>query len=158
MATFFDHTARSITGEAVDLSDYAGKVSLVVNVASRCGLTKQYTGLQALQAQFADQGFNVLAFPCNQFGAQEPGTDEEIQSFACTRYDVSFPMFTKIDVNGPSTAPVYRFLKSATPNEAGEDLPWNFTKFLVGRDGQVIQRLGPTTTPEQIAELLGSHL
>ena len=154
MPSFHQLSAISITGQDVPMSDYEGTVALVVNVASRCGLTGQYAGLRTLHETFSDQGFTVLAFPCNQFGAQEPGTDAEIEGFACSRYGVGFPMFSKIEVNGPDAHPIYRYLKTNSPDQAGEELPWNFTKFLVGRDGSVLARLDPGVTPDQIATML----
>ena len=121
-------------------------------------MTRQYAGLRTLHETFAAQGFTVLAFPCNQFGAQEPGTDDEIAAFARDRYGVGFPMFSKIAVNGPDTHPIYRYLKDNSPDHRGEELPWNFTKFLVGRDGTVLARLDPGVTPAQIAEKLPALL
>ena len=159
MASLHDFEMSSITGEPVSLSDYDGTVCLVVNVASRCGLTPQYAGLQALQSEYASRGFSVLGFPCNQFGGQEPGTPEEIQEFACSRFDVDFPLFAKVEVNGAGTCDVYRFLKSGHPDEEGrEDIAWNFTKFLVRRDGRVIKRFGPQVTPEAIGKELDAYL
>lgn len=159
MPSFHDFEMASITGEPVKLSDYAGKVCLVVNLASRCGLTPQYEGLQDLHARYADRGFAVLGFPCNQFGSQEPGTNAEICEFARSRYAAEFPMFAKIDVNGPDAADLYRFLKDGNPDEEGnEDIAWNFTKFLVGRDGRVIARYGPAAAPGEIAESISQHL
>ena len=152
-ATVYDFTARSVEGNDRSLGDYKGKVLLVVNVASECGYTPQYTGLEALYRKFKDRGFEVLGFPCNQFGAQEPGTEAQIKSFCETRFGVSFPLFAKIDVNGPETHPLYEFLKSAEPGLLGtEAIKWNFTKFLVGKDGSVRKRYAPQTKPEAIAE------
>ena len=151
-ATVYDFTARSVEGNDRSLGDYKGKVLLVVNVASECGYTPQYTGLEALYRKFKDRGFEVLGFPCNQFGAQEPGTEAQIKSFCETRFGVSFPLFAKIDVNGPETHPLYEFLKSAEPGLLGtEAIKWNFTKFLVGKDGSVRKRYAPQTRPEAIA-------
>ena len=143
---------KTIDGETKKLSDYAGKVLLVVNVASRCGLTPHYTGLEKLYRELKDEGLVVLGFPCNQFGAQEPGTEEEIQTFCSTKYDVSFPLFAKLDVNGPARSPVYAFLTSADvkPEGAG-DIKWNFGKFVVGKDGQVVARFAPPTDPNDPA-------
>jgi glutathione peroxidase len=139
-------------GATTDLAAYAGKVLLIVNVASKCGFTPQYEGLEALQRRFGDEGFSVLGFPCNQFGAQEPGDAAEIASFCKLTYDVSFPMFGKIDVNGGDAAPLYRHLKSAAPGLLGsEAIKWNFTKFLVDRGGKVVKRFAPQTKPEDIA-------
>ena len=151
-ATIYDFSARSIEGNDRPLSDYKGKALLIVNVASECGYTPQYAGLEALYRKYKDRGFEVLGFPCNQFGAQEPGNAEQIKSFCETRFDVSFPLFAKIDVNGPSTHPLYEFLKSAEPGLLGtEAIKWNFTKFLVAKDGSVRKRYAPQTKPEAIA-------
>lgn len=159
MASFHDFEVESITGEPVKLSDYAGKICLVVNLASQCGLTPQYEGLQELHARFADRGFAVLGFPCNQFGSQEPGSNAEIREFARSRYGAEFPLFAKIDVNGPGATDLYAFLKAGNPDEEGnEDIAWNFTKFLVGRDGRVIARYGPATPPEEIAQSISQQL
>ena len=138
-------------GSQADLSAHKGKVLLVVNVASKCGFTPQYEGLEALQRKYEAKGFTVLGFPCNQFGAQEPGDAEEIASFCKLTYDVSFPLLGKIDVNGPNAAPVYRHLKSEAPGLLGsEAIKWNFTKFLVDRGGKVVKRYAPQTKPEDI--------
>lgn len=159
MASMHDFTLNSITGEPVKLSAYAGQVCLVVNVASECGLTPQYEGLRRLYEDNQHRGFTVLAFPCNQFGKQEPGSDAEILEFARSRYGADFPMFSKIEVNGDGACDLYRFLKSGHPDEEGnEDIAWNFTKFLVGKDGQVVRRYGPAVAPAQIAEELHIHL
>jgi glutathione peroxidase len=145
-------TARRLDGSTRDLSEFRGKVLLVVNVASRCGFTPQYTGLEALQRKYADRGFVVLGFPCNQFGAQEPGTEEQIGAFCQSTYDVTFPLFAKIDVNGDNAHPLYQHLKSAQPGILGtESIKWNFTKFLVDREGHVVKRFAPKDTPEDIA-------
>ena len=141
------------------LADYRGQVLLVVNVASRCGMTPQYTGLEALYRKYKDRGFAVLGFPCNQFGAQEPGTEAEIQSFCSTNYDVTFPMFAKIDVNGADAHPLYAYLKGEKPGLLGtEAIKWNFTKFLVGRDGKVVRRYAPTDKPEDIDSAVAAAL
>ena len=138
-------------GSETDLSAHKGKVLLVVNVASKCGFTPQYEGLEALQRKFEGRGFSVLGFPCNQFGAQEPGNAEEIASFCKLTYDVSFPLLGKIDVNGPKAAPIYQHLKSEAPGLLGsEAIKWNFTKFLVDRSGKVVKRYAPQTKPEDI--------
>ena len=140
-------------GTQVDLSPYAGKVLLIVNVASKCGFTPQYAGLEALHRRFGDRGFEVLGFPCNQFGAQEPGDATEIASFCSLTYDVTFPVFGKIDVNGPDAAPLYRWLKKQAPGLLGtEGIKWNFTKFLIDRDGKVVDRYAPQTKPADIAK------
>jgi glutathione peroxidase len=159
MASMHDFEMTSISGQAVKLSDFSDRVCLVVNVASQCGLTPQYAGLKSLHEDHEAKGFSVLAFPCNQFGKQEPGSDEEILEFARSKFGAEFPIFSKIEVNGDGTCDLYRFLKAGQPDEEGnEDIAWNFTKFLVGRDGQVLKRFGPVATPEQIAEELGEHL
>ena len=138
-------------GSQTDLSAYAGKVLLIVNVASKCGFTPQYEGLEALQRKYEGRGFTVLGFPCNQFGAQEPGNAEEIANFCKLTYDVSFPLLGKIDVNGPQAAPIYRHLKGEAPGLLGsEAIKWNFTKFLVDRSSKVVKRYAPQTKPEDI--------
>ena len=139
-------------GSPADLSAHKGKVLLVVNVASKCGFTPQYEGLEALHRRYADKGFEVLGFPCNQFGAQEPGNAEEIFNFCSLTYDVTFPLLGKIDVNGPQAAPIYKHLKKEAPGVLGsEAIKWNFTKFLVDRSGKVVKRYAPQTKPEDIA-------
>ena len=146
--------AKTIDGKTVDLEDYEGKVVLVVNTASRCGLTPQYAGLQSLYEKYKEKGFVVLGFPCNQFGGQEPGTEAEIKSFCSTKYNVSFPMFSKIDVNGEDAAPMYKFLTSQETKPAGKGrISWNFEKFLIDRDGTLIGRYSPRTRPDD-AELV----
>jgi glutathione peroxidase len=153
MTTFHDFTVDDIHGKPVRLDRYKGKVALVVNTASKCGFTPQYKGLEALYEKYKSKGFVVLGFPCNQFGAQEPGTEAEIAQFCELNYGVTFPMFAKIDVNGDDAAPVYRFLKSAKPGLLGtEAIKWNFTKFLIDRDGRVIARFAPNDTPEAVAK------
>ena len=140
-----------IDGTETDLSGYSGQVLLIVNTASACGYTPQYRGLQALYQRFKDQGFAVLGFPCNQFGSQEPGTADEIQDFCEKKFSVTFPLFAKIDVNGPDTHPLYQQLKSAKPGLLGsQDIKWNFTKFLVSRDGQVQKRYGSQKDPNDL--------
>lgn len=151
MSNVYDFTANSLDGKPVSLRDYAGKVLLIVNTASKCGFTPQYQGLEALYEKYRDQGLAVLGFPCNQFGAQEPGTAEEIGSFCQKNYGVSFPMFEKIDVNGEGAHPLYRWLKSSAKGLLGsEAVKWNFTKFLVDRQGNVVDRFAPTTKPEDL--------
>ena len=140
-----------IDGTETDLSAYSGQVLLIVNTACACGYTPQYRGLQALYQRFKDQGFSVLGFPCNQFGGQEPGTADEIQDFCEKKFSVTFPLFAKIDVNGPDTHPLYQQLKSAKPGLLGsQDIKWNFTKFLVSRDGQVQKRYGSQKDPNDL--------
>jgi glutathione peroxidase len=152
MTAITEFHVKAADGSNADLSAYAGKVLLVVNVASKCGFTPQYEGLEALHRKYADRGFEVLGFPCNQFGAQEPGDAEEIANFCSLTYDVTFPVFAKIDVNGSGADPLYGELKKQAPGFLGtEGIKWNFTKFLVGRDGQVVERYAPTTKPEDIA-------
>jgi len=151
MTTVHDFKASSLDGSERALADWRGKVLLIVNVASRCGLTPQYTGLEALQRKYAARGFEVLGFPCNQFGAQEPGNAEQIRDFCSTRYDVTFPMFAKVDVNGDDAHPLWRHLKEQKPGLLGiEAIKWNFTKFLVDREGRVIKRYAPTDEPVAI--------
>ena len=146
-----DIVARRLNGEERDLSEFRGQVLLIVNVASRCGFTPQYAGLEALYRKLHARGFSVLGFPCNQFGAQEPGTEAEIGSFCDTSYGVTFPLFAKIEVNGAGTHPLYQHLKSSKPGVLGtEGIKWNFTKFLVDRDGKVVKRYAPNDKPEDI--------
>ena len=148
MPTLHDFTADTLEGQPRSLADFRGQVVLVVNVASKCGFTPQYTGLEALWKEYGPKGLVVVGFPCNQFGAQEPGSAEDIRQFCSLTYPVSFPLFAKVEVNGPNAAPVYRFLKEAAPGVLGtEAVKWNFTKFLVAKDGRVVERYAPTTTP-----------
>ena len=147
----YNYSVKNAAGEKIDMSQYKGKVVLVVNVASKCGFTPQYKGLEALYTEFKNSNFVILGFPCNQFGAQEPGLDSEIQQFCSLTYDVSFPIMSKINVNGSDAAPIYEYLKSSAPGFLGtEIIKWNFTKFLVGKDGQVIKRYAPNTEPADI--------
>ena len=150
--TAHDFQATSLDGKPVDLADYRGKVLLIVNTASACGFTPQYKGLEELHRRYADQGLAVLGFPCNQFGKQEPGTEAEIGAFCEKNYGVSFPMFAKVDVNGADAHPLYKYLKGEAPGVLGtEGIKWNFTKFLVNKDGAVIKRYAPQTKPEEIS-------
>ncbi len=143
---------RSEPADKSNLAEYAGQVLLIVNTASKCGFTPQYQGLEALYRAYKDRGFSVLAFPCNQFGAQEPGDAAEIASFCSLTYDVTFPIFPKVEVNGPGAAPLFEHLKAAAPGLLGSQaIKWNFTKFLVDRSGAVVKRFAPTTTPETIS-------
>lgn len=144
-----NHKVKSIKGDEVDLSKYQGKVVLVVNVASKCGATPQYKQLESLNDKYKDKGLAVLGFPCNQFGGQEPGTEEEIVKFCKSTYDVSFDMFAKVDVNGPDASPVYKTLtsKESDPKFAG-DIKWNFEKFLIGRNGEIVARFPTRTSPD----------
>ncbi|WP_454722944.1 MULTISPECIES: glutathione peroxidase [Cupriavidus] len=151
MSNVYQFEASSLAGEPVPLSRFAGKVLLIVNTASECGFTPQYAGLQALQEQYAAPGLEVLGFPCNQFGKQEPGDAAQIGQFCEARFHVTFPMFAKIDVNGANAHPLYRWLTSEKPGVLGiEAIKWNFTKFLLRRDGTVFKRYAPTTKPEDI--------
>ena len=146
-----DFSAKLPNGEEISLADKAGKVLLVVNTASRCGFTPQYDGLEALYRKFKDQGFEVVAFPCNQFGAQEPGNADEIASFCKLTYDVTFPLMAKVDVNGDDATPLYKWMKGEAPGLMGsKSVKWNFTKFLIDRKGQVVRRYAPTDKPEGI--------
>lgn len=159
MNSIYDMNINSLSGEAVDLSAWRGKVLLIVNTASKCGFTPQYKGLEALREKYKDQGFEVLGFPCNQFGGQEPGNAEEIGAFCEKNFGVSFPLFEKIDVNGEHAHPLFTHLKKQAPGILGtEGIKWNFTKFLIGKDGQVIDRFAPTTKPEEIETLITSLL
>jgi glutathione peroxidase len=148
----FDFQATALDGQTIALDRYRGKVLLVVNTASACGFTPQYKGLEQLHQDYHAHGLAVLGFPCNQFGAQEPGTEAEIATFCERNYGVSFPMFAKVDVNGDAAHPLWQYLKSAAPGVLGtEAIKWNFTKFLVARDGTVLKRYAPQTKPEDIA-------
>ena len=152
-SSLYDFTVKDIDGKDVKLSDFKGKVILIVNVASQCGFTKQYTGLQEIYQKYKDKGFVVLGFPCNQFGGQEPGSEEDIKTFCSSNYNVTFPMFSKIDVNGDNTAPLYEFLKNEVKGIVGtKDIKWNFTKFLIDKNGKVVDRFAPQTAPADIAD------
>ena len=159
MSRLYDFTAETLDGAPAPLADYRDKVLLIVNTASQCGFTKQYAGLEELYRKHRDRGFVVLGFPCNQFGAQEPGDAEEIKNFCSLTYDVSFPLMAKIDVNGDDTDPIFKHLKKEKTGLLGSGIKWNFTKFLVDREGRTVSRHAPTTKPEQlrkeIEELLG---
>jgi glutathione peroxidase len=182
MSSVHDFSAKSIDGSTVKLDKYAGKLVLVVNVASQCGLTPQYTGLEALYRKYKDKGLVILGFPCDQFLNQEPGSDQDIEQFCSLNYDVTFPLFSKIEVNGPQAHPLYTYMRAQQPGKTpdaatlandplykflSESLPdllkgdvvkWNFTKFLVGRDGKVLKRFEPTVQPEQIEQEIQSLL
>ncbi|MDP3894788.1 glutathione peroxidase [Nocardioides sp.] len=151
MPNLQDFSATGIDGSDVDLAAYAGQVVLVVNTASQCGFTPQYQGLQGLHDEYGDQGFAVLGFPCDQFGNQEPGDDAEIAGFCERNFGVTFPLFSKVDVNGADAHPVFEWLRSEKGGLLGSKIKWNFTKYLVGKDGQVIGRYAPTTKPEKIS-------
>ena len=158
MTSVYDFSARAIDGTDVSLDRFRGQALLIVNTASKCGFTGQYDGLEKLHRAFADQPFEVLGFPCNQFGEQEPGKAAEIAAFCATSFDVTFPLFDKVEVNGPQTHPVFQWLKARLPGWFGAKVRWNFTKFLVGRDGQPIKRFAPVTKPERIESAIRSAL
>ena len=152
MASIYDFSVDDIQGKPIKLDKYKNQVMLIVNTASKCGFTPQYKGLEALYEKFHGRGLEILGFPCNQFGAQEPGTEKEIAEFCELNYGVTFPMFAKVDVNGTKTAPVYKYLKAEKPGLLGsEAIKWNFTKFLVDRKGNVLARYAPNDTPESMA-------
>ena len=150
MTSLYDFSAQTLDGKPAPLADYRGRVVLIVNTASKCGFTPQYEGLEALWRDYKDKGLTILGFPCNQFGAQEPGNAEEIKSFCSTTYDVSFPMMAKIDVNGPKADPLYAWLKTQKGGLLGSSIKWNFTKFLVDKTGKVVGRFAPTDTPRSL--------
>jgi glutathione peroxidase len=159
MTDLAQHGLTTIDGGKTSLAAWQDKVLLIVNTASKCGFTPQYEGLEALQKRFGARGFAVLGFPCNQFGAQEPGDAAEIANFCTTRYDVSFPMFAKVEVNGADAHPLFKDLKKAAPGLLGsEAIKWNFTKFLVNRKGEVVERFAPTSTPESLADRIEALL
>lgn len=159
MASIYDFTARDIDGKERSLSEFRGKLLLIVNTASQCGFTYQYKGLEELHRKYAAQGVEVLGFPCNQFGKQEPGNAEEIKNFCSLTYDVTFPMFAKIDVKGPSAHPLYEYLtRQKDGGLLGRNIKWNFTKFLVGRDGKVLARYAPTVKPEALDAVIKKHV
>jgi glutathione peroxidase len=155
MTSVYDFSAKTLSGEGKALSDYRGQPLLIVNTASKCGFTPQYQGLETLHERYAGRGLAVLGFPCNQFGAQEPGDAAEIANFCSLTYDVDFPMFAKIDVNGPDTHPLYRYLRTAARGLLGSQrIKWNFTKFLVDRNGHPVHRYAPTTKPEALTSAI----
>jgi glutathione peroxidase len=177
MTSTYDFTVTAADGDPVSLSDYSGKVLLIVNVASKCGLTPQYEGLESLYRDDKDRGLEILGFPCNQFKGQEPGTDQEIQDFCKASYDVTFPVLSKIEVNGPDAAPLYQYLRAQAPGDfgpqygsfydaiskinpeaGGDDIKWNFTKFLIDRDGDVVKRYEPPVLPADIKADLENYL
>ena len=158
MTTISDFHATTLAGQDQDLAAYAGKVVLVVNTASKCGFTPQYEGLEKLWESHKDDGLVILGFPCNQFGSQEPGTADDIEEFCQVNYGVTFPMFDKVDVNGPETHPLYQWLKDSKSGLLGGKIKWNFTKFLVGKDGTVISRYAPTTKPEDLTDDIAKAL
>jgi glutathione peroxidase len=153
VSSIYDFSTTSLQGQPLELSSFKDKVMLIVNTASKCGFTTQYTGLQKLYESMADKGLVVLGFPCNQFGSQEPGSTEDIQSFCQVNYGVTFPLSEKIDVNGSNAHPLYKYLTAEKPGLLGfKDIKWNFTKFLVDKQGNVVKRYAPTDTPEAIAK------
>ena len=155
MPSIYDFSAKTLNGREISLGDYRGKVLLIVNTASKCGFTPQYEGLESLHKQYGARGLAVLGFPCNQFGAQEPGDEAEIANFCSLTYDVSFPMFAKVDVNGDNTHPLFQFLKVVKPGLLGtEGIKWNFTKFLVDRNGEVVERYAPATKPAELEKTI----
>lgn len=147
---FYDYKVKNISGEDVSMSEYKGKVVLIVNTASKCGFTKQYEGLEELYEKYKDQGFVILGFPCNQFGLQEPGGNEEIKNFCTSTFSVTFPMMSKIDVNGDDADPLYKFLKKEKGGILGDEIKWNFTKFLIDREGNVVDRFASQKTPKAL--------
>ncbi|MCX7041533.1 MAG: glutathione peroxidase [Gammaproteobacteria bacterium] len=159
MTTAYDFSAKTLDGQDQPLADYKGKAMLVVNTASKCGFTPQYTGLEKLWETYKDQGLVVLGFPCDQFGHQEPGDADEIRNFCSLNYDVSFPLYEKVEVNGGAAHPLWKWLKKEKPGLLGmESIKWNFTKFLVDKNGRVVKRYAPTDTPEKIEKDLASVL
>lgn len=159
MAKIYDFKARSNKGEEVDFAQFEGKVLMIVNTASKCGFTPQYDGLEALYQKYKDQGLVIVGFPCDQFGHQEPGTDAEIAEFCCLNHGVTFPLMSKIEVNGDNAHPIYKYLKSVAKGAFGSAIKWNFTKFLISRDGETVKRYAPAVTPgkmeKDIETLLG---
>ena len=159
MTTAYDFTAKDLDGNEQSLSEFRGKPLLVVNTASKCGFTPQYTGLEKLYKDYGDKGLVVLGFPCDQFGHQEPGDADEIRTFCALNYDVSFPLFEKVEVNGAKAHPLWQWLKKEKPGLLGmEAIKWNFTKFLLDRNGKVVKRYAPTDTPEKIEKDLAAVL
>jgi glutathione peroxidase len=156
--TIYAFKIKDARGNAKDLSEYQGKVLLIVNTASKCGFTPQYSGLQALYDSLHAQGFEILAFPCDQFGHQEPGTDEEIQEFCRLNYGVTFPVFSKIEVNGAEADPLYLYLTTHKPGPKGPEIQWNFTKFLIDQDGNIVERFEPAIKPEDLAPSINDLL
>lgn len=158
MNAFHQLSATSLRGQTIAMSDYANRVVLVVNTASQCGFTPQYAGLEALYQKYRERGFVVLGFPCNQFGQQEPGSADDIAATCQVNYGVSFPVFAKSDVNGPNAHPLFKLLTAAKPGLFGPTIRWNFTKFLIGRDGKVLRRFAPFTKPEKIEPFVRAAL
>ena len=158
MTDFYDFKANSITGEEVSMQEYKDKVVLVVNTASKCGLTPQFEGLQKLHEEYKDSGLEILGFPCNQFASQDPGSNEEIATFCLKNYGVDFTMFDKVDVNGSDAHPVFKYLKDELPGTLGKKVKWNFTKFLIGKDGKPVKRFAPTKKPKDIEKYINRAL
>ena len=157
--TIYKYQCKNHSGEMQSLSEFSGQVLLIVNTASKCGLTPQYQGLETLHQTYKEQSFSVLGFPCNQFGSQEPGSDEEIQTFCSTNFQVTFPVFAKVEVNGMGADPLYQFLTNKQLGLMGsKKIKWNFTKFLINRNGQPIERFSPTTTPEKLTKKIENAL
>ena len=156
--SIYEYQVKDMQGNMVSLSQYRGKTLLIVNTATGCGFTPQYEGLEKLYRTYKEQGFEILDFPCNQFGKQAPGSNEEIHQFCTLKYDVSFPQFAKIDVNGENEDPLYTYLKSQQKGLLGNKIKWNFTKFLVDKNGNVIDRFAPTDTPEKLEEKIKASL
>jgi glutathione peroxidase len=155
MPSIYDFSAKTLDDRDISLGDYKDKVLLIVNTASKCGFTPQYEGLESLHRKYGERGLAILGFPCNQFGAQEPGDAAEIANFCSLTYDVSFPMFAKVDVNGDNTHPLFQYLKAAKPGLLGtEGIKWNFTKFLVDRNGEVVERYAPATKPAELEKMI----
>lgn len=155
---FYDFNVKALDGTSVSMGDYKGKIVLVVNTATECGFTPQYEGLQALYDKFKEEGFEILDFPCNQFLGQAPGSNEEIHNFCTGRFGIKFPQFAKIDVNGPNADPLFTFLKKEVRGRFGSRIKWNFTKFLVDRNGKVLRRFAPTDPPEKIERIINALL
>lgn len=157
--SIYDFEVRNIEGKSVSLKNYEGKTLLIVNVASKCGFTPQYTELEQIYKEYKDQGLKILAFPCNQFGAQEPGNEEEIKQFCSLTYDVSFPLFAKVDVNGEAASPLYTFLKESLPGILGSKaIKWNFTKFLIDKTGKPVERFAPNDKPLDLVKDIKKYL
>ena len=156
--SIYDYQVKDVNGNQISMKQFEGKVLLIVNSATGCGFTPQYDGLQNLYDKYKDKEFEILDFPCNQFGNQAPGTEEEIVDFCQSRYGVTFPMFSKIDVNGANEEPLYKYLKSQKSGVIGANIKWNFTKFLVDKEGKVIDRFAPTTTPEKLDKIIAELL
>ncbi len=156
--SIYSFSAKTIGGKEIQLSEYIGKVLLIVNTASKCGFTPQFEALQSLYEKYSEKGFTILGFPCNQFGEQDPGTDEEINSFCSLNYGVTFPMFSKVDVNGENAHPLFKFLKAGASGFLSTNIKWNFTKFLVDRNGKVIKRFSPSTDPSNLEKYIDKLL